>query len=89
MTPPVGPGPTGGRYGPGEPYVIGSTDPAALSRLAADLAQDPEVVLRGQHGPAGRPTLLLVVMSSDHAELLRRKYPHLTIEFDAPLEPYT
>jgi hypothetical protein len=89
MTPAVGPGPTGGRSGPRLPHVIGSADPAALSSLAAELAHDPEVTVRRQEGPVGQPRLLLVDMTPDHADLLRRKYPHVTIEFDAPLEPYT
>lgn len=89
MTPSAGPGPVGGRSGPRLPYVIGSADPATLSSLATALAQDAAVTVRGQHGPADRPTFLLVDMTPDHADLLRRRYPYVTIEFDAPLEPYT
>ncbi|WP_189933459.1 hypothetical protein [Streptomyces sulfonofaciens] len=70
------------------PHLVGSGDPALLARLAVELAADPEVTVRGQHGPAGAPTLLLVDMTADRAELLRRSNPAATVEIDAPLEPY-
>lgn len=88
MTPPVEPGSAEGRPGRRLPHIIGSGDPAVLRRVAAELAQDPDVTVRGQHGPVGQPSLLMVDMTRDHAELLRRKHPAVTIEFDAPLEPY-
>lgn len=71
------------------PHIIGSGDPAVLHSLAAELACDPEVTVRGHHGSAEEPTLLLIDMTAAHAELLRRAHPAVTIEVDAPLEPYS
>ncbi|WP_406724916.1 hypothetical protein WJ438_09995 [Streptomyces sp. GD-15H] len=69
------------------PHLIGAEDPVVLRHLAAELTGDPEVALLKQQGPADEPTLLVAEMTLDHAEFLRRKYPRVIIEPDAPLEP--
>ncbi|WNO71569.1 MULTISPECIES: hypothetical protein [unclassified Streptomyces] len=89
MSPDMELGSAGGRpEQPRLPHIIGAGDPAVLRLLAAELARDPEVTVRGHHGSAEEPTLLLTDMTAAHAEVLRRAHPAVTIEVDAPLEPY-
>lgn len=72
------------------PYLIGSADPALLSRVTDQLEQVPDNgitvrrVLRGATGVSG----LVVETTPERAARLRDEYgPALVVEPDRPLDP--
>ncbi|NRQ37413.1 hypothetical protein HII36_37100 [Nonomuraea sp. NN258] len=69
--------------------MIGGRDRAANAQLAEILSDDPEVRLLRNLGNPIAPSLLVVEMFPEHAEVLREWLgPEVTIERDMPLHPF-
>jgi hypothetical protein len=66
--------------------MIGNVETISLSDLARVLQADPHIDVLETKGPAEQPTLLIVAMSHERAELLRQQFGNrLIIERDATL----
>lgn len=68
-------------------YLVGNAPPVALGDLAHSLEVDPNVEVVRIIGPAERPSVLVVSMTEDAAAQLRKRFPGLIVEADAPLSP--
>jgi hypothetical protein len=67
--------------------MVGGTDPALLSRVAAELGAEEGITVSTVSGTPDRPSVLAVSMPPERADRLRAQYPgQLGIEPDLPLE---
>jgi hypothetical protein len=82
---PVNPIPQPERYLVG--YARGATKEAAPApQLAETLHADPEIDVVESRGPADRPSLFVVTMTTDRAEQLKHELGQgVVVEKDAPL----
>jgi hypothetical protein len=71
-----------------ERYILGGS-PVLIRALAEVFSQDPEVTVIDVAGPPGAPDRLVVAMSPERADLLRRALGgQLVVEPDAVIEPF-
>ncbi len=76
-------------------YIIGTvtsgsgrSDPGLLARVTETVRVDPQSELLEVQGSSEVPTLLVVSMTSERADELRREFgDHLLVERDAPIYP--
>ncbi|WP_241564822.1 S8 family peptidase [Nonomuraea polychroma] len=68
--------------------MIGGRDRSLLARLAQELARDPQVRVLRTVGNEQAPSLVVVEMTTAHAQALKRRLgPQVVIEPDNPLTP--